>query len=120
MAWTNVGRICTSDDKGPMKPAGLGEMTELNSDMLQGLAELLQNETVANILHSIKLPLDDQSKIMLQPYDGKSCSEHSSTLINRPRFHGCRRSTAQRQFDIAWIHDDASVRAVSGCIPRAP
>jgi hypothetical protein len=62
-----------------MPPASSNERTELNNQWLQGLAELLRNETAANILHSIKLPLDAQNKTMVQPYDGKSCSRDSST-----------------------------------------
>jgi hypothetical protein len=88
------GRVCSSENNGLMPLAGNDEVIELNNDMLQGLAELLRNETAANILHSIKLPPDVQNKTMVKPYDGKSCSRGSSTYIDEPRFYGCRWSTA--------------------------
>jgi hypothetical protein len=93
MGQLTAGRVCSSENKGLIPPAGGSEETQLNNDMLQGLAELRRNETAANILHSKLLP-DVQNQTMVQPYDGKSCSKDSSTKINGPRFHGCRWSTA--------------------------
>ena len=43
-----------------------------DSDMLQGLAELLQNKTAADILHNIQLPKNVTDELRLLPGDGKS------------------------------------------------
>jgi hypothetical protein len=66
------GRLCSLNNLGQKPYASSKNMVELNSDMLQGLAELLQNKTATDILHNIRLPKNATEVMRLLPGDSKS------------------------------------------------
>ena len=66
------GRPCSLSNMGQKPYASHKDMVELNSDMLQGLAELLRNKTATDILHNIRLPKNTTEAMRLLPGDSKS------------------------------------------------
>jgi hypothetical protein len=67
------GRPCSLSNMGQKPYASTKDLVELNSEMLQGLAELLLNKTAINILHNIRLPKNATEVMRLLPGDSKSC-----------------------------------------------
>jgi len=65
----DAGRPCSLRNMGQKPYASSQNMTELNSDMLVGVAELLRNKTATDILHSIPLPKNTTEVMRLLPGD---------------------------------------------------
>jgi hypothetical protein len=68
----DLGRPCSYKNIGQEPLTTWKSIVELDSDMLQGLAEILQNKTVAGILHNIQLPKNVTHELSLLPGDGES------------------------------------------------
>jgi hypothetical protein len=68
----NVGQICSKRTVGRKPGPKAKDLVKLSSEMLEGLTSLLQNQTAANIFHTLSLPKETTDAMTLLPGDGKS------------------------------------------------